>query len=58
MPKRKLTDADFELDPSLYDRGYLPGMEIETEENEDSQVDLSDDDTGGSNPPPDKPRDD
>jgi hypothetical protein len=58
MPKRKLTEADFETDPSLYDRGLLPGMEIETDEKDDSGANLSGDDTGGSNPPPDKPRDD
>ena len=59
MQKRKLTQEDLDNNPELVEQGLQVGDEIEIpEENTESdEVSLSDD-SGGSNPPPDKPRDD
>lgn len=59
MPKRILTQEDFDNNPILKDLGFKPGEEINipepTEENT-SYDPANDDDTGGSNPPPNKDR--
>lgn len=58
MPKRILTQEDLDNNPELADQGLKPGDEIEIpEENESNAIDpASDDDTGGSAPPPNKDR--
>lgn len=57
MQKRTLTQEDIDNNPELADNGLKAGDEIEIPEQTDSNESL-DEDTGGSNPPPDKPRDD
>lgn len=72
MAKRKLTQADLEANPQLQLDGLKVGDEIddnvdvdgpgdETETTEENTENANDeeaaDDTGGSAPPPDKPRD-
>jgi hypothetical protein len=68
MAKRKLTEKDFKDNPDLlYKKGLVIGDEIEipegdeqnlTNETEEGSGEGADDgdDTGGSNPPPDKER--
>lgn len=59
MPKRILTQEDLDNNPELVEQGLQVGDEIEIpEENTESDEANLSDDTGGSNPPPDKPRDD
>lgn len=59
MPKRILTQEDFDNNPELAAQGLKPGDEIEIpEQSESNEGDSLDDDTGGSNPPPHKPRGD
>jgi hypothetical protein len=53
MPKRILTEEDFINNPSLASEGLKVGDEIEYPELEANE-NLSDDDTGGSAPPPNK----
>lgn len=71
MAKRKLTWADLERNPQLQLEGLKVGDEIEdnvevdgpgneteqTENTENANEEAAGDDTGGSAPPPDKPRD-
>ncbi len=65
MQKRILAQADLDNNPELAENGLKVGDEIEIPDNEESnnvdgsggaQNNLSDDDTGGSNPHPDKER--
>jgi hypothetical protein len=58
MPKRILTQEDIDNNPELAEQGCNPGDEIEIpEETETNAVDpATDDDTGGSAPPPNKNR--
>ena len=57
MRKHKLTKEDFERNPDLKLWGLKIGNEIGIPE-QNSTEDGEDDDTGGSNPPPDKERPD
>lgn len=61
MPKQKLTAQDFTDNPELHAMGYQVGDEVEIpkpelKETPNDSKNISDE-TGGSNPPPDKPRD-
>lgn len=59
MQKRKLTQEDLDNNPELVEQGLKVGDEIEIpEENTESNetFDPGGDDTGGSNPPANKPR--
>lgn len=59
MPKRILTQEDFNSNPILPELGLKVGDEVEipetTEDNENFEPGDGDD-TGGSAPPPNKPR--
>jgi hypothetical protein len=60
MQKRKLTQEDLDNNPELAENGLKVGDEIEipetNEATSDATDDPADDDTGGSNPPPNKER--
>lgn len=60
MQKRKLTQEDLDNNPELVEQGLQVGDEIEIPEEEntasDETFDPGGDDTGGSNPPANKPR--
>jgi hypothetical protein len=58
MQKKIITQEDLDLNPDLADQGVKVGDEIEIPETEQEQSDenLSDEDTGGSTPPPNKGR--
>lgn len=57
MQKRKLTQEDLDNNPELIEQGLRVGDEIEIpEENTATNEADSDDDTGGSAPPPNKER--
>jgi len=60
MTKKIVTQEDLDLNPELVEKGVNVGDEIEipdTEETqENEQTNLAGDDTGGTNPPPDKKR--
>lgn len=53
MEKRIVTQEDLDNNPELKDSGVKVGDEIEIPEPNDFE---NDDDTGGSNPPPNKGR--
>jgi len=59
MPKRILTQEDLDNNPELAEQGCKVGDEIEIPET-DTDANIvepnADDDTGGSNPPPNKER--
>lgn len=62
MQKRKLTQEDIDNNPELAEQGLTVGDEIEIPEDETSSDEETPDepdspvDTGGSNPPANKPR--
>lgn len=58
MPKRILTQEDLDNNPELANQGLKPGDEIDIpdENQNDENIDPASDDTGGSNPPPNKDR--
>jgi hypothetical protein len=60
MQKRKLTQDDLDNNPDLAEQGLKAGDEIEIPEanelSNEATDDPADDDTGGSNPPPNKER--
>lgn len=60
MPKRILTQEDLDNNPELAEQGCKVGDEVEipetTEDNENFDPGDDGDDTGGSAPPPNKPR--
>lgn len=53
MAKKILTQEDLDLRPELVEAGHKAGDEIEDNE---SNTNTLDDDTGGSQPPPGKKR--
>lgn len=59
MPKRILIQEDLDNNPELAEQGCKPGDEIEIPEPDTDENIIepnSDDDTGGSAPPPNKER--
>lgn len=56
MQKRKLTQEDLDGNPELVEQGLKVGDEIEIPESNELNESTDDEDTGGSNPPPNKER--